>query len=97
MTDQTAAVYILANKPQGTLYIGATADLPRRVWEHRQGTTPGFAQRHGCRLLVWYEVCADFDQALRREKQLKKWKRAWKFRLIEEANPIWRDRSEELE
>ena len=89
-------VYLLASKKQGTLYLGVTSNLIRRVYEHKQGTVPGFTQAYGVRTLVWYEAHGDVIEAIRREKQLKKWKRSWKIRLIEEMNPEWRDLYYEL-
>ncbi|WP_310498695.1 GIY-YIG nuclease family protein [Sandarakinorhabdus sp.] len=84
-------VYILASRRQGTLYIGVTADLMRRVSEHRLGETPGFTRRYGANRLVWHEAHGEITSAIAREKQLKHWNRAWKIRLIETANPEWRD------
>jgi putative endonuclease len=89
-------VYILASKRNGTLYIGVTNDLARRVWEHKTGAVPGFTQKYGVHQLVWYEAAADALAAITREKQLKAWKRAWKVRLIEHANPAWKDLYEDL-
>ncbi len=87
----SAYVYMLASERNGTLYIGVTGDLVRRVWEHRQDAVDGFTQRYGVHMLVWYEVHVSIVEAIRREKQLKKWNRAWKLRLIEENNPEWKD------
>jgi putative endonuclease len=84
-------VYIMASRKNGTIYIGVTSDLVKRVWEHRNGVIPGFTNRYGCKLLVWYEVYDDLQEARRRELQMKEWKRAWKFRLIEEKNLDWED------
>ncbi len=84
-------VYIKASGRNGTLYIGVTSDLPRRAWQHREGRVPGFTRRYGCKLLVWYEHGAEIEAAIRREKQMKQWKRLWKLRLIEEMNPDWND------
>jgi len=72
-------------------YIGVTSDLVKRVWEHRNGLVRGFTKRYGCKLLVWYEVHDDLQEARRRELQMKEWKRAWKVRLIEESNLDWAD------
>jgi len=85
-------VYILASRPHGTLYIGVTNDLPRRVSEHRQGLVPGFTRRYRVHRLVHWEAFGDIREAIAREKQLKAWHRDWKIGLIEEANPDWRDR-----
>ena len=84
-------VYILANRKNGTIYIGVTSDLAKRVWEHREGVVAGFTKKHGCKLLVWYEAFDDIQQARQRELQMKEWKRAWKIKLIEESNLDWDD------
>ena len=89
-------VYILASKRNGTLYIGVTNDLVRRVWEHRSDAVEGFTKKHGVHQLVWYEVAATPLAAITREKQLKKWNRAWKVRLIENMNPEWKDLYDEI-
>jgi len=85
------AVYILASRRNGTLYVGVTSDLVKRVWEHRVGCVEGFTKRHGVKQLVWYDVCDDAITAITREKQIKKWNRGWKLKLIEQKNPEWRD------
>jgi putative endonuclease len=85
------AVYILASRRRGTIYVGVTGDLTRRVWLHKEGLTEGFTSRYGVSRLVYYEFHEDMLQAIGREKQIKNWKRAWKIRLIEHANPDWRD------
>ncbi len=84
-------VYILSNKRNGTLYVGVTSDVLRRVWEHRSGVVDGFADRHGTRSLVHAEFFETMADAILREKQIKKWRRAWKIQLIEATNPSWRD------
>ncbi len=84
-------VYILASQRNGTLYIGMTDNLVRRVWQHREGVVPGFTNDYGVKLLVWYEVHETRASAIQRERQMKKWNRAWKLRTIEETNPTWRD------
>jgi putative endonuclease len=84
-------VYILASKRNGTLYIGVTNDLVRRVHEHKSGLVEGFTKRYGVHRLVYYEQCEDIESAIQREKRLKFWHRKWKIRLIEEANPDWKD------
>ncbi|HYE48846.1 MAG TPA: GIY-YIG nuclease family protein [Azospirillaceae bacterium] len=89
-------VYILASKRNGTLYVGVTSDLARRVWEHRTGAVPGFTSRYGVKMLVHYEVFDTAEYAIAREKRLKEWKRAWKIELIEKANPDWDDLYESL-
>ena len=85
------SVYILASKRNGTLYIGVTSDLVRRVWEHKQNFGEGFTSRYAVHTLVYFEMHGDMAEAIRREKQLKKWKRSWKIELIEKTNPEWRD------
>ena len=82
---------MLASKRNGTLYIGVTSNLIQRVWQHKEKLIEGFSQRHGLNQLVWFESHADAMGALTREKQLKKWNRAWKLRLIEALNPGWKD------
>jgi putative endonuclease len=89
-------VYILTNKPQGTLYIGVTADLPRRIHAHREGATKSFTQRYGLGRLVYYEGFDDIRVAIQREKTLKHWPRAWKLSLIHDFNPDWNDLYEHL-
>jgi putative endonuclease len=84
-------VYILASRRNGTLYVGVTGGLMRRVELHKSGEVPGFTQRYGVKRLVHVETFQDVYAAIRREKQLKKWKRAWKIKLIEQDNPEWRD------
>jgi len=84
-------VYILASNRNGTLYIGVTNDLPRRVGEHKDGLADGFTKRYGVTMLVYYEVFGDIGFAIAREKRLKRYKREWKMNLIEERNPEWRD------
>ena len=85
------AVYILASRRNGTLYVGVTGDLVQRTWQHREHLTDGFTSKHGVERLVWYELHATMDAAITREKRLKKWNRAWEERLIEEANLYWSD------
>ena len=82
-------VYILASRRNGTLYIGVTNDLPRRVGQHKAGAVPGFTKRYGVSTLVYYETYEDIGEAIAREKQLKGWNRAWKLKLIEAGNPDW--------
>lgn len=84
-------VYILASKRNGTLYIGVTNDLGRRIGEHREGLVPGFTKAHSVKALVYYEVFDDIEQAIHREKRLKKYKREWKMNLIQQNNIGWRD------
>ena len=85
------AVYILASKPLGTLYIGVTSDLPCRMAQHAQGVIDGFTKRYAVKNLVYYEMHDDMLVAIAREKQLKQWRRIWKIRLIESLNPEWSD------
>ena len=89
-------VYILASKPNGTLYIGVTSNLVQRVWQHKNDLVEGFSKRYGVHRLVWYEVHEYMDSAIVREKALKKWRRAWKVELIEEGNPNWLDLYDEV-
>ncbi|MFO1183155.1 MAG: GIY-YIG nuclease family protein [Bauldia sp.] len=84
-------VYILASRRSGTLYVGMTDDLARRVHEHKSGALPGFTRQYGVKRLVWFEAHATRDSAFTRERQIKKWRRAWKIELIEAANPDWHD------
>jgi putative endonuclease len=90
-TDRSYWVYILASKIGGTLYIGVTSDLVRRVYEHKSKVVPGFSNKYSVDRLVYFEQFSDVESAIRREKRLKKWNRAWKIRLIEELNPNWDD------
>ncbi len=94
--EKTSYVYILASRPYGTLYIGVTADLARRVWQHRSGVVHGFTKEHNVHQLVWYETHSSIDAAITREKQLKRWLRNWKINLIQSTNPAWRDLYEEI-
>lgn len=88
--------YILASRRNGTLYVGVTSDLPRRVWEHKEGITGGFASRYGATLLVWYEEFPWMIDAIAREKAIKNWPRRWKLDLIEKTNPAGEDLSSHL-
>ena len=85
------AVYIVASQRNGTLYIGVTSDLIGRIWQHREGVVEGFPRTYEAKILVWYEMHATMESAIMREKAIKKWKRSWKSRLIEERNPDWID------
>jgi putative endonuclease len=89
--DRTYYVYILASKRNGTLYIGVTNDLARRVEEHRVGAPGSFTTRYGVTRLVWFEAYGDVEEAILRETRMKKWKRAWKIEVIEAMNPEWGD------
>jgi putative endonuclease len=91
MTPKQPAVYMMASRERGTLYIGVTGNLRLRVWQHRQGLIEGFTTRYGVKHLVWFEFHLDFVSAIKREKQLKKWNRAWKLELVESSNTHWRD------
>ena len=88
-------VYILASRPRGTLYVGVTSDLCKRVSQHRQGLLEGFTKRHLVKMLVWYEVHETMESAIMREKQIKKWRRQWKLELILKRNADWFDLFEE--
>jgi len=94
--DKQPAVYILASGKHGTLYIGVTSDLPGRVYQHRESLIKGFTSRYGVSRLVHYELFGDMITAIEREKQLKKWNRAWKIELIEARNPYWDDLAETM-
>jgi putative endonuclease len=85
------AVYIMASRRHGTLYVGVTSDLVKRGWEHKNSVTGGFTQKYNVHRLVHYELFGDMDSAIMREKQLKKWRRAWKIELIEKSNLDWKD------
>jgi putative endonuclease len=89
-------VYIMASRRNGTLYTGVTSNLAQRAWQHRDGKTPGFTQRYGCRLLVFFEHHLTMDEAIAREKQIKAGSRAAKLRLIEAVNPDWADLYERM-
>jgi putative endonuclease len=91
------AVYILASKRNGTLYIGVTSNLVKRVWEHKEDLVEGFTKKYGVHRLVYYEVFDTMPEAIRREKQMKRWHRAWKLRVIEGLNPEWRDLWEDFD
>ena len=84
-------MYILASKRNGTLYIGVTSDLVKRVWEHRNHSVEGFTKHYGIYQLVWYELHENMESAIQREKRLKGWKRIWKLELIESTNANWQD------
>jgi len=90
------AVYIMASRRNGTLYVGVTNNVARRAYEHRNGVGAAFTCKYGVRRLVWYENYADVNEAIAREKRLKKWRRAWKLELIEAMNPDWADLYETL-
>ena len=91
MRQRQPAVYIIANKRNGTLYTGVTSDLPKRIWEHKNSIIKGFASRYGCKILVYYENFDTMDYAIFREKQIKAGSRQNKLQLIKNFNPDWRD------
>jgi putative endonuclease len=91
MDEKVFFVYLLASGIRGTLYVGVTSDLLKRIWEHKTKAAPGFTTRYGVDRLVWYERHENAEAAIRREKQIKEWKRDWKFNLIERDNPQWID------
>ena len=91
-----AYVYILTNKPYGTLYVGVTSDVLKRIWEHKADVVEGFTKRHGLKRLVWYEVHESIIEAITREKQIKEWRRDWKINLIQTLNADWLDLYEGL-
>lgn len=91
MAKKQPCVYILASGCNGTLYIGVTSNLIKRVWQHRNHTLGGFTARYGVTRLVWYELHSTMLSAIKREKQLKEWRRSWKLDLIERENPDWDD------
>ena len=88
---RSSYVYILASKRNGTLYVGVTSDLVRRIWEHKNNLADGFTKRYRVHDLVWCEEHGTIQDAIQREKNIKEWKRAWKIELIERSNPLWRD------
>lgn len=94
--NKQPAVYMLASKRNGTLYIGVTSDLVKRIWEHRNSMVEGFTKRYSVHQLVWYELHGSMASAIEREKRLKEWKRIWKLDLIESTNPDWRDLYSEI-
>jgi putative endonuclease len=89
--ERQPAVYMLASRPYGTLYVGVTSNLRARVWQHRNDVIDGFTKKYAAHTLVWFEIHSTMYSAISREKQLKKWNRSWKVLLIQETNPDWRD------
>jgi len=89
--ERQPCVYITTNKRNGTLYVGVTSSILHRAWQHRNGLIPGFTKKYGLRRLVYLEFLESFPEAIRREKQLKNWRRVWKIKLIESMNPEWKD------
>ena len=96
MTEKRPCVYILTSQRNGTVYVGVTGDLARRIWQHRSESVDGFVQKYGVYRLVFAEFHETMDAAILREKQVKKWRRAWKLELIERGNPQWRDLYDDL-
>ncbi len=86
----------MASKPNGTLYIGVTSNLPKRVWEHKEGVADGFTKKYGIKTLVFYEQFETMEAAITREKRMKEWQRSWKVKRIESVNPDWRDLYDEI-
>ena len=93
---EAAYVYMLASEPYGTLYVGVTSDLAKRVWEHKNGFVEGFTRKHGVKRLVWYEQHASVVEAIAREKRIKRWHRDWKVNLIQATNQNWDDLYEKI-
>jgi putative endonuclease len=91
MTEKGGWVYVMTNKPRGTLYVGVTGDLAHRVHQHREGLTEGFTKRYDLKMLVYAERHESIEQAIQRESRIKKWPRAWKIDLIRSINPDWKD------
>ena len=91
MTDKQYYVYIICNKRNGTLYTGITSNLIKRIWQHKNGLVEGFSKRYNTKILVYFEAHKDVEEAILREKRIKKWKREWKINLIEKNNPKWDD------
>jgi putative endonuclease len=91
MREHLYFVYILASRRNATLYIGVTNNIMRRTWEHKRGLVGGFTKKYGVHILVWYELFEDVNEAIAREKRMKRWNRAWKIRLIEKHNSGWND------
>jgi len=91
MREHFYFVYMLASRRNGTLYVGVSNDVLRRTWEHKNNLVDGFTKKYGVHMLVWYETYDDINVAIAREKQLKKWNRAWKIRMIEKSNSGWND------
>lgn len=94
--EKRFCVYMLASKRNGTLYIGVTSDLPKRVWEHKNSVVEGFTEKYGVHNLVWYEPHETAESAITREKQMKEWKHEWKVKRIVEKNPEWKDLYDEI-
>ena len=91
MREHAYAVYIMTDSRRGVLYVGVTSELQTRAHQHHDGELSGFTRKHGCKLLVWFETHDDIEAAIRREKLIKRWRRAWKIALVEARNPEWAD------
>jgi putative endonuclease len=89
--NRQPCVYVLASRRNGTLYTGVTSNLIKRVWQHKNNQVEGFTSKYGVYTLVWFEIHESMESAIRREKAIKKWKRSWKIKMIEERNSCWRD------
>jgi len=89
--SRNPCVYMLASCKNGTLYVGVTSDLLKRIWQHKNNAVEGFTKRYGVHILAWYELHASMESAIAREKAIKGWKRKWKLELIEQKNPEWKD------
>lgn len=96
MLTRSYYVYLLASRRRGTLYVGVTNELRKRVWQHKQDLVEGFTKKYGVKILVWYEQTESIESAIVREKQIKKWNRDWKVELIEKNNPQWKDLYEDI-
>ena len=96
MSEKKFYVYIMAKGRNSTFYVGVTSDLLKRVWEHKNGVAEGFTKEYDIKTLVYYQVFDDAENAIKREKRLKKWNRTWKMRVIEEMNPDWKDLYEQI-
>lgn len=96
MKEKRGFVYIITNKPFGTLYIGVTSDLIKRIWEHKNKVVEGFSKEHELKMLVYFETHDEITSAILREKQMKKWNRNWKLRQIMDLNPEWKDLYEDI-
>lgn len=96
MGKEYFAVYMLANRYRGTIYIGMTSNLPKRIWEHKEKVVEGFTEKYDVNILVYYELHGSAEQGIRRERRLKEWQRQWKIELIEKQNPDWKDLYEEV-
>lgn len=96
MSEKAFCVYILASARNGTLYVGVTSDLVKRIWQHKNDEVEGFTRQYRVHTLVWFEQHENAESAITREKQIKEWKRKWKLELIESSNPTWRDLYDEI-